>query len=64
MKPYFDDGKGIVIYHGDCRETLPQLEQVDLVMADPQHLGQYALGLDVTEQPLPEQLGLHESEAV
>ncbi len=23
MKPYYDDGKGIVIYHGDCREILP-----------------------------------------
>src|SRR5437867_3935115 len=25
MKPYYDDGKGIVIYHGDCREILPKL---------------------------------------
>ncbi len=26
MKPYFEDEKaGIVIYHGDCREVLPQL---------------------------------------
>ena len=24
MKPYYDDGKGIVIYHGDCREVLAE----------------------------------------
>jgi len=35
MKPYYDDGKGIVIYHGDCREVLPTLPQVDLVLTDP-----------------------------
>lgn len=35
MKPYYDDGKGIVIYHGDCREILPSLEPVDLVLTDP-----------------------------
>lgn len=26
---------GITIYHGDCREILPQLEPVDLVLTDP-----------------------------
>jgi len=35
MKPYYDDGKGIVIYHGDCREILPTLPKVDLVLTDP-----------------------------
>ena len=25
MKPYFEE-EGITIYHGDCREVLPQLE--------------------------------------
>lgn len=35
MKPYYDDGKGIVIYHGDCREILTQLPKVDLVLTDP-----------------------------
>ncbi len=35
MKPYYDDGKGIVIYHGDCREILPSLPKVDLVLTDP-----------------------------
>lgn len=35
LKPYYDDGKGIVIYHGDCREILPQLPKVDLVVTSP-----------------------------
>lgn len=35
MKPYYDDGKGIVIYHGDCRGILPSLPKVDLVLTDP-----------------------------
>jgi DNA modification methylase len=36
MKPYYEDTKaGIVIYHGDCREILPALPKVDLVLTDP-----------------------------
>lgn len=35
MKPYYDDGKGIVIYCADCRDILPQLPKVDLVCTDP-----------------------------
>lgn len=34
MKPYYEES-GIVIYHGDCREVLPELEPVDLVLTDP-----------------------------
>jgi len=34
MKPYYEHG-GITIYHGDCREILPQLDPVDLVLTDP-----------------------------
>ena len=34
-KPYYDDGNGIVIYHGDARDILPHLPQVDLVLTDP-----------------------------
>ena len=37
MTPYYDDGHGIVIYHGDCREVLPGLNllQVAVVLTDP-----------------------------
>lgn len=34
MTPYYEQD-GIVIYHGDCREILPELEPVDLVLTDP-----------------------------
>jgi len=34
MKPYYEDG-ACTIYHGDCREVLPTLDKVDLVLTDP-----------------------------
>jgi site-specific DNA-methyltransferase (adenine-specific) len=34
VKPYYEQD-GIVIYHGDCREVLPLLGAVDVVIADP-----------------------------
>ena len=34
MKPYYEHA-GITIYHGDCREILPTLPKVDLVLTDP-----------------------------
>jgi DNA modification methylase len=41
VKPYYEHG-GITIYHGDCREILPTLPKVDLVLTDPQ----YGIGQD------------------
>ena len=42
MKPYYQD-KWVTIYHGDCREVLPQLDvKVDLVLTDPP----YGIGLN------------------
>jgi DNA modification methylase len=34
MKPYYQDDY-VTIYHGDCREILPSLPKVDLVLTDP-----------------------------
>ena len=34
MKPYYDDGQ-ISIYHGDCRDVIPCLEHIDIVLTDP-----------------------------
>lgn len=34
MKPYYEDS-ACTIYHGDCRELLPELPKVDLVLTDP-----------------------------
>jgi hypothetical protein len=39
VKPYYEDS-GMAIYHGDCREILPELDRVDLVLTDPP----YAIG--------------------
>jgi len=45
MKPYYQD-EWVTIYHGDCREILPQLDvKVDLVLTDPP----YGVGLDYGE---------------
>jgi len=40
VKPYYQDD-AVVIYHGDCREILPELGPVDLVLTDPPY------GIDV-----------------
>lgn len=34
MKPYYQDS-AVTIYHGDCREVLPQLPQADHFITDP-----------------------------
>lgn len=34
MKAYYEDS-AVTIYHGDCREILPTLPKVDLVVTDP-----------------------------
>ena len=39
--PYYDHA-GITIYHGDCREILPEIGPVDLVLTDPP----YGIGLE------------------
>lgn len=44
MKPYYEEN-GMTIYHGDCREILPSLPRVDLVLTDPP----YNVGLDYCE---------------
>lgn len=47
MKPYYDQD-GITIYHGDCREILPNLPKVDLVLTDPPYgLGSIMQGGEV-----------------
>ncbi len=44
MKPYYQDS-AVTIYHGDCREILPTLSKVDLVLTDPPYgIGAYSSG--------------------
>ena len=47
MKPYYDDGS-CVIYHGDCRDILPTIGSVGLVLTDPPYPG-YDKGWDVPD---------------
>jgi site-specific DNA-methyltransferase (adenine-specific) len=54
MKPYYDHG-GITIWHGDCREILPRLPKVDLVLTDPPYgveLGSHAAAAEKRSQYL------------
>ena len=44
IEPYYSEN-GITIYLGDCREILPQLEPVDLVLTDPPYGMNYRHGL-------------------
>lgn len=43
MKSYYQDS-AVTIYHGDCRDILPLLEPVDLVLTDPPY------GIDFTQR--------------
>lgn len=48
MKPYYEDSdSGIQIFHGDCREVLPTLESVDLVLTDPPYPKEFDYVWDV-----------------
>jgi site-specific DNA-methyltransferase (adenine-specific) len=47
VKPYFQDD-AVTIYHGDCREVLPTLGPVDLVLTDPPYPG-YNKGWEVPD---------------
>ena len=45
-KPYYEDvARGIVIYHADCREVLPHLPKVALLLTDPPY------GINFAAQP-------------
>ncbi len=37
MKPYYQDD-AVQIFHGDCREILPELPKADLLLTDPPYL--------------------------
>ncbi len=50
MQPYYDDGS-IQIYLGDCRDVLPHLPKVDLVLTDPPYGISYHSGYYVGYNP-------------
>lgn len=47
MKPYYEES-GITLYLGDCREIIPQLEAVQMVLTDPPYNAgkNYGVGTD------------------
>jgi len=50
MKPYYSDS-AVQIFHGDCRDILPSLPKVDLVLTDPPYgigFTQRTTGLRIT----------------
>lgn len=50
IKPYYQDDY-VTLYHGDCRDILPHLEPVDLVLTDPP----YGIGYDTKTANKPNQ---------
>lgn len=59
IKPYYDHA-GITIYHGDCREIVPQLESVDFFYVDPPYNAKKGYGPGKDNLPLKEYLSLME----
>jgi len=43
IEPYYQDNH-VTIYHADCREVLPELDPVDLVLTDPPYGNAYSTG--------------------
>ena len=43
MKPYYQDEQ-TTIYHGDCRDVLPHISEVDLILTDPPYGVNYQSG--------------------
>lgn len=50
IAPYYDHA-GITIYHGDCRDILPHLPKVDLVLTDPPYGINYHSGHYIGRNP-------------
>lgn len=48
IQPYYEE-PGITIYNSDCREILPHLPKVDLLLTDPQ----YGISVDNVKRSAP-----------
>lgn len=59
MKPYYQDSSS-TIYHGDCREIVPGLDIVDIVMADPPYGIDYQSSWRTVDKRKPKIVGDHE----
>lgn len=57
MKAYYEEA-GITIYHGDCREILPALPKVDLVLTDPPY------GIGIAANPVRQKFAKQDWDAI
>jgi len=55
VTPFYDDGRGIVIYHGDARDVLPGLvgAEIGLVLTDPPYGVTYQSNYRVGQGSIP-----------
>jgi site-specific DNA-methyltransferase (adenine-specific) len=56
MQPYYDHA-GITIYHGDCREIVPQLGRFDLLLTDPPYGVNYQSNMRAVSQKMDKIVG-------
>lgn len=56
MKPYYEDS-AVTIYHGDCREIVPQLGRFDLLLTDPPYGINYQCNRRVASQKMEQIVG-------
>jgi site-specific DNA-methyltransferase (adenine-specific) len=47
VQPYYQDGS-VTLYHGDCREVLPTLHEIDAIITDPP----YGIGIARWDNPV------------
>jgi len=63
MKPYYEDGS-VTIYLGDCREVLPVLSGIDLILADPPYSSGGAFRADRNRKTSDKYQHTHETHRV
>ena len=59
-KPYYEDEEhGIVIYNADCRDILPHLPKVDLLLTDPPYgIGEHGGKCRTRGKPIPNHVSM------
>ena len=63
MHPYYEDD-AVTIYHGDCRQVLPALSGVDLILADPPYSSGGAFRADRNRKTSDKYQHTHETHRV
>ncbi len=64
-KPYYDDGRGIVIYHGDNIKIIPTLKKMDLIITSPPYnIGNVHHNNKIRHSPYPDNMPEFEYQAL